>query len=407
MSTILVATDTPLWKSGNGAAARMRALCAHMVKRGHAVHVYTTWPVKPADAAAAAELVPDVVLHHLGSEAPGPGGLLARAKEAIGLAAPTAPQQPKPRKPNQRLPEFRDPVHLEAFRRVVEEARPGVVIVHLVRLAYLLEVLPDGPERPRTVADTHDVMHERTRRFHAQGESHWIDIDEAEEAAALRRFDLVVAIQSRDAETFRRMMPGQPVIVAAHPAPIRPLPPHRGPVIRLGFIGAKNPPNRLAIERFLREVWPALHATHGESIRLDIAGPVCDALERPLPDGVEAVGFVPNLEDFYEACDILVNPVFMGGGLKIKCVEALCHGRPLVTTPVGAEGLEDGAEMAFACCPDSDAMYSTLDAWISDPALRERFARRALDYAQEHLSETAVFLDLDDWIEGGDARRGR
>lgn len=404
MATILIAADTPLWKRENGSAARLRALAAHLVRRGHDVHVHTTTPVKPGDEAAIAALMPGLTLHRPGGDPSAPGGLFARVKVAIGLGESAAPPPPKPGKPNRRLPGFRDPARLEAFRRTVDRVQPAVIVFHLVRSVHLLDALPKNGKRPRTAVDTQDVMHERARRFHAEGEPHWIDIDEAEEAAALRQFDLVLAIQSKDAETFRRMLPGHPVIVAAHPAPIRPLPPHTGPVIRLGFVGAKSPPNRLGIARFLREVWPALHAAHGDTVRLDIAGPVCQALDAPLPDGVHAAGFVEDLEAFYADCDILVNPVFMGGGLKIKCVEALCHGRPLVTTPVGAEGLEDGAELVFACCPDSDAMFSTLDAWVSDPALRDRFARRALDYAQERLSETAVFLDLDAWIDNPDAR---
>jgi glycosyltransferase involved in cell wall biosynthesis len=396
MATVLIATDAPVWTPSNGAIVRLRALFEHLARRGHAVHVYSPLEITPAIAAQARGALPGVTLHHLHSSPPPLAARVLRAARRVAGAPPLEAPAPK-RRPDQSLAEFRDARHLAAFGRVLAQTRAEVAVLHLIRLAYLREALPAGQGRPRWVIDTQDVMHERAARFHAQGEPHWIDIAEAEEAAALAPFDLVLAIQRRDAETLARMLPGRDILVLGHPSPIRPLPPHQGPVTRLGFVGEQSPPNRQAMERFLREVWPALHAAHGDSIRLEIAGPVCQALKDP-PDGVDLLGFVDDLERFYTSCDILINPVFMGGGLKIKCVEALCHGRPLLTTPLGAEGLEEGIDTAFACCEDSPAMFSVLDAWISDPALRAGFGERALAFAHAHLSEEAVFAPLDAWL---------
>ena len=55
--------------------------------------------------------------------------------------------------------------------------------------------------------------------------------------------------------------------------------------------------------------------------------------------------------------DLIINPVQLGGGLKIKNVEALANGLPLITTPEGANGLEDGINNAFL-------LANTTEEWI-------------------------------------------
>ena len=61
---------------------------------------------------------------------------------------------------------------------------------------------------------------------------------------------------------------------------------------------------------------------------------------------IKLSGFVGDLEEVYKN-RVIINPVKSGSGLKIKCVEALCSGKPLVTTSNGAQGLKSGAGKAF------------------------------------------------------------
>ena len=145
------------------------------------------------------------------------------------------------------------------------------------------------------------------------------------------------------------------------------------------------------MDHFLESVWPALFERYGRRIALNVAGRISDVREKlAAHPGVQVLGQQDDLNLFYASQHILVNPVRFGGGLKIKNVEALAAGRPLLTTPQGALGLEDGAGEAFLVAAGSTAWIDRLGAWIEDPAGRITQGGKALEYARSSLSTAAL-----------------
>lgn len=109
-----------------------------------------------------------------------------------------------------------------------------------------------------------------------------------------------------------------------------------------GLIGtARWPPTRSAVERVLAGVWPRVLARRPDA-RLLLAGA---GMEREafahLPElpGVEWCGTVPSASGFLRSLGLLLYPLPAGSGTKIKVLESLALGVPVVTTPDGAEGL--------------------------------------------------------------------
>lgn len=111
----------------------------------------------------------------------------------------------------------------------------------------------------------------------------------------------------------------------------------------LGFVGNySHMPNKEAIEYFLRSVFPEIKSRF-PSIILYIGG-------RNIPDSIRlfadertirVVDPIEDLSEFYRNISIFVNPIISGRGLRTKLVEAAAFGRPIISTPLGAEGLED------------------------------------------------------------------
>jgi glycosyltransferase involved in cell wall biosynthesis len=115
------------------------------------------------------------------------------------------------------------------------------------------------------------------------------------------------------------------------------------------FLGAyAYGPNVAAAEFLIREVWPHVREACPKA-RLIIAGNKPERIPSfsSRPAGVEFSGFVESLDQIYRRVRIVCCPVMSGGGTRLKIIEAAAYGKTVVSTRVGAEGLElrDGREI--------------------------------------------------------------
>lgn len=118
------------------------------------------------------------------------------------------------------------------------------------------------------------------------------------------------------------------------------------------FVGyLRHEPNVTGICTFCEKVFPRIRARVPE-VQLYIAGAEAppEILELNRQPGVHVLGFVPDLGPFYERCGVFVAPILSGAGVRIKILEAFAAGIPVVSTPIGAEGLEvaDGRHLLIA-----------------------------------------------------------
>jgi glycosyltransferase involved in cell wall biosynthesis len=100
--------------------------------------------------------------------------------------------------------------------------------------------------------------------------------------------------------------------------------------------------------------------------------------------GVRRFGFVESVADLYGRAAVVVNPQRFGTGLSIKSIDALRHGRPLVTTPSGGRGLDDGAGTVFLQAQSAEAFADHVVGLLQSPDRRAELARRAADFARRH-----------------------
>ena len=110
--------------------------------------------------------------------------------------------------------------------------------------------------------------------------------------------------------------------------------------------------------------------------------------------GVTLHGIVDDLDEIYRRIDIVINPVRVGSGLKIKNVEALANGLPLVTTSHGAEGMEDGAGTAFLVADTPQDFAEHINQLLASQETRQALGEQAYAYAEENFSEDGCFQEL-------------
>ena len=351
---VAVLTDVPFWQPGRGDAARILSMLRYLAPRVELCVV----------------LVPPA-----GTRYPEPPDLAERI--GGGEAGPAPPAV-------HRLPDEGVARQVRALSRLLAAVRPQVCIVEYLRLSRLLTGVPPGIA---TFLDTHDLVSERRKSFERHGETAPSPLGREEELAVLRRFDKVIAIQARDHEFIRRELGEDRALLAPH-AVVLPRQPLRDPVRVVGFVASVYRPNVDAMQWFLGAVWPSL-ADLG--LELHVFGAVAQSLPVPLPAGVVPRGVVRNLAAVYADIHVAINPVRFGAGLKIKTVEALASGLPLVTTPEGARGLEEHAGRAFALAADAAGFAERLAAVAGDARLRASLADGGYALAQARFSPQACY----------------
>jgi glycosyltransferase involved in cell wall biosynthesis len=159
------------------------------------------------------------------------------------------------------------------------------------------------------------------------------------------------------------------------------------------FVGSfAHGPNRSAAKFLVDKVWPRV-AQYTKSGQLILAGRGSRAFIRALGSRnprIQALGFVEDLGPIYRECRLFVAPLTEGGGIKIKILEAMARGIPVVTTPIGAEGIVDSDEEAITIAtPDATFSETMIQALNSPEDIRQQ-AKRARRIIEERFSWSAI-----------------
>ena len=115
------------------------------------------------------------------------------------------------------------------------------------------------------------------------------------------------------------------------------LPYKKKPLYVIGYIGSSShTPNIFAIDFILNKIVPHLRVL-GLKFEIMIVGKNC--LTNSGIEELVAIDYLEDVEEFYQKIDLLVAPIFSGSGTRVKILESLSYGRPVITTIIGAEGL--------------------------------------------------------------------
>ncbi|PIE70105.1 MAG: hypothetical protein CSA22_09465 [Deltaproteobacteria bacterium] len=126
--------------------------------------------------------------------------------------------------------------------------------------------------------------------------------------------------------------------------------------------GLAHFPNYDAVAFFLQSMLPEIQ-THFSNVRLVVIGNTAgrsQKLERMASGSVVFTGFVPHIEDYYANCLAVVVPLRIAGGTRLKVLEAMAAGVPVVSTAVGVEGLDVEAELHYLKAEDAAEMAAAI-----------------------------------------------
>lgn len=253
----------------------------------------------------------------------------------------------------------------QALEGMLSEKDFDVVQVESIHLMAYLPTIRAARKQPLVVCDWHNIESELMQRY-SEREPNLLRRAYAGKTARLmseferratREFDAHVVVSERDAQRLRALNPDARVFVIQNGVDTsyysdaqiekaagaqRDAPGKR----RIVFVGSMDyHANIEGAVKFAREVWPRLRARQPDLV-FTIVGrnPSREVRELALTPGIEVTGTVDDVRPFYRKAVAAIVPLNVGGGSRLKILEAMAAGVPVVSTTLGAEGLnvQDG-----------------------------------------------------------------
>jgi glycosyltransferase involved in cell wall biosynthesis len=271
-----------------------------------------------------------------------------------------------------------------------------------------LRQAPSGERLPLLVVDSHNIDYELVRQYARAGDSlarrlyagaNWRKL-RREELGTYRDADGVYLCSAADERRLLDQVPGVRTAVIPNaadveyyqPRPTDPRPDGRT-VVFFGLLSYV--PNLDGVIHFVEDIWPRIAEAHPDA-RLKIVGgrppPSLLALAGPR---VELTGFVPDLRPHLAAAAAVVVPLRLGGGTRLKIVEAMAMGKAIVSTTLGAEGIEAAPGRDLLIEDQPAAFADAVNRLLADPHLAACIGQSARRLAVERYSWSGAAQTLE------------
>ena len=276
----------------------------------------------------------------------------------------------------------------EAAERILQVARSGEFdLIHLdsLHMAGYIRLLKDTLPSAWFVLDWHNIESELMRRYSGVTRSPLRklyatmtarQLERLEKWMLLEAVDGHIVCSNRECETLLRIAPQARVAVVENGVDTsRRGGGGAGARNRLVFVGSMDyHANIESATWFARTIWPALHRRFPQwTLTLVGSRPTPEVRVLAGADGIEVTGTVPDVYPYYEQAFAAVVPLLTGGGTRLKILEAMAAGVPVISTSIGAEGLAvtSGDDILIA---DDASQWDAAVETLHEPAQWRRFA---------------------------------
>jgi sugar transferase (PEP-CTERM/EpsH1 system associated) len=270
----------------------------------------------------------------------------------------------------------------QTLARIVDENDFDIVQVESIHLMNYLPAVRAARSRPVVVCDWHNIESDLMSQYAAREPNlarksyarRTARLMNQFEQRALGEFDAHIAVSDGDAERMRERNPAARIFViengvdTAYYADEQNQPKTKNRVL---FVGSMDyHANIDAAVEFARDVWPAVHERKPELI-FTIVGRDPTSAVRHLAsiDGVEVTGSVEDVRPYYREAIAAVVPLKVGGGSRLKILEAMAAGVTVVSTTRGAEGLHVGDGENILLADSNEEFTEAIVKLIENPNL--------------------------------------
>jgi glycosyltransferase involved in cell wall biosynthesis len=207
------------------------------------------------------------------------------------------------------------------------------------------------------------------------------------ERRTLARFHHIIAVSEHDRQQMLEMCPACEITVVPTGVDIQQFPvgpPSSATPPRIVFTGSMDwEPNVDAVEYFCGQIWPRILAEFPDAIFQIVGRNPFAKVQRLASPSVQVTGTVPSVTDYLRDATVVVVPLRIGGGTRLKIYEAMAMGKALVSTSIGAEGLsfENGRDLLLA--DDASSFGDAILLLLRDAQVRRKFEQAAVQLAAQ------------------------
>lgn len=278
-------------------------------------------------------------------------------------------------------------------------------------------------ERPRLILDEHNACFQIFQRL-AEGEhsplkrlaldSEWRALQRFE-AQACSRFDRVVTVTGEDRQILEPLV-NEAAAQSGQPAPrfstipicvdtesVPPVVPVEASadVLHLGTMFW--PPNVEGVLWFARQVWPLVREQIPEAAFTVVGKNPPEQIKALVGQaaGINVTGYVTDPQPYLERAKTFIVPLFSAGGMRVKIIDGWCWGLPIVSTTIGAEGIQYREGENILIADDAQSFAAAVVQVLQDRAMNHSLRENGRRWAEEKYSWQRVYPEWDQVYQAG------
>jgi glycosyltransferase involved in cell wall biosynthesis len=308
---------------------------------------------------------------------------------------------------------FTVPALQPSLDRILRARRFDIVNLEFPSLGnYAFRQAPAGEKPPAVVVDSHNIDYDLARQHAQTGGSlarriyagvNWRKLRQ-EELGTYRDADGVYLCSATDERRLLDQLPGVRTAVIPNAADVEYYQPRSGDrpsdgrtIVFFGLLSYA--PNVDGVIHFVRDIWPRIAEANPEARCKFIGGQAPPSLLALAGPRIEFTGFVSDLRPHLAKAACIVVPLRIGGGTRLKIVEAMAMGKPIVSTTLGAEGIEAIPNRDILIADEPTAFANAVNCLLAQSNLAAHIGESARRVAVERYSWAGAARALEEFYD--------
>lgn len=272
----------------------------------------------------------------------------------------------------------------EQFLKILKNNEYDIIIISYVYWSPLLDIVTKGI-KTKWIVDTHDFL---TSQFQDH-KKFALDRYFKKEISLMKKFDDVWVISNEEKYLFSQFIKS-PVSLITHGLPNNiEKSSTTAKTIDIIYVASENFHNIRSVNWFFKEVHPLL----SPNIKITIVGNIGNHI--PKFDNVEKLLFIKDLDEVYKKSKVTICPMLSGTGVKIKVIESLSHGIPVVCTERGVDGLVNKTNNGCLSTNNPSLFSDYIHKLLKDDTFYNENHLQAKRFFEDHFDIEKTYKILD------------